>query len=381
MAYQPEHFKPKQPKAKAAAAVKKPRKTHIFGILMLILFTILMAASVYVWKIEWQFLESYEKNHIKHAEASFMDKYRLNDIDAIIDEKSIEYDKFNDRDDYLKYVYATFGNDFTDAKSIKGQINKEGAYTYNVYLGNLRFSRYELSPDGEKDKFGQQGWKCTAVDLTALNEELFVKTHGFKVCVQKGAKVYADGIQIGSDMLSAEEYTIKDYDDLDDKSLIPQFEIYEAKNIFLNEPVMTVTDQNGKEMKLTEEKGMLYALPVPDEALLDEVKAFAEKSSLAYAMYITQDAPFEDAEQYIVKDSEFLRRIKGFWHDWYRSHTVSYDNLEFSDIVMYDEEHFVLNIAFDYHVNIGYKVNDYEVEYRLSLIKLDGEWKIATMIM
>mgnify|MGYP004637989021 FL=1 len=64
-----------------------------------------------------------------------------------------------------------------------------------------------------------------------LNDQLFVKTYGFKVCVPKGAAVFADGISIGSDMLSDETYVIHDYDDLDDKSLIPQFEIFEAENI------------------------------------------------------------------------------------------------------------------------------------------------------
>lgn len=373
MSYQPEHLQ--------IHPEKKTAKKHIFGISMLALFTILMAASVYVWNIQWEFLEAYEKKHIKYAAEEFMDKYRLNDIDAILDERGFEYDRFNDRDDYYQYMINTFGSDYTKAKSVKGAADKDGTVHYNVYLDNLNFSEYAVSPDGSTDKFGLHGWSCSTENLSEINDKLFVKTYGFKVCVPKGAMVFADGREIGSDMLSSEEYRIKDYDDLDDKALIPQFEIYEGRNIFLNEPVITVTDKKGVPMNISEEKGILYALPVPDEALLDEVKKFSETASLAYAKYITQDAPFEEANCYLVQESEFLRRIKNFWHDWYRSHTVSYDNLEFSNIVMYDEEHIVLDIAFDYHVDIGYKTNDYEVKYRLSLIKLDGQWKIATMIM
>lgn len=387
MKYVPEHFRPNEPKPK--------KRSHAFGVFLILIFLLIIAFGVYVWKMEWKFLEKYEEHHISHAADALMEKYKANDVDAILNEKSPEYDRFNDRDDYLRYMEDTFGSDYTAAERVKGRTDKDGSVHYDVYLGNVKFASYTLSPDGNHDKF----WNGGPIDLLPdnirsmlaredwvmsadnLNDQLFVKTYGFKVCVPKGAAVFADGISIGSDMLSDETYVIHDYDDLDDKSLIPQFEIFEAENIFLNEPVITVKAADGTDMQLTEKNGMLTALPVPSDALLAEVEEFSQKASLAYAMYITQDAPFSDAEIYIVKDSEFMRKVKNFWHDWYRSHTVSHDEFVFSDIVMYDEEHIKLNISFGYHVNIGYKVNDYDVEYTLMLIKLDGEWKIASMIM
>lgn len=379
MAYTPKHYyAPEHLNEGTEQTAAKKSKPHIFGISLLILFTILMALSVYAWGVLWEFLESYEKNHISHAAEQFMDKYRLNCIEEILDEKSPQYDRFNGREQYLQYMKEVFGEDYTGAKSVKGRTFDDGSVNYTVYLDNLKFAEYTLSPDGNNDKFGLHGWVCTAEDM---NGELFPKTKGFKICVPAGSQVYANGQLLGEENISQESYTVHDYDDLDDKSLIPQFVIYSGSEMFLCEPEITAADKNGGQMRLEEEKGTLYAYYQPTEEKLAEVKEFCETASVAYAKYITKDAPFSEAEQYIESESEFMRRLKNFWHDWYRDHTVTYDNVEFSDIIFYDEDHAVMTIDFDYHVNIGYKIIDYDVNYRVSLINTEEGWKIATMIM
>lgn len=351
---------------------KHKKKRHIFSIGLLAFFTLLMFAATRIWDYTWNFLEDYEANNIKHAEEEFMEKFRLNKIDDILDEKALQYDRFNRREDYMKYMLDVFGNDYTGAKAVKGRTLEDGSVLYSVYLGNVLFAEYTVSPapDG--------GWSCTSADL---NDELFVKTHGIKLFVPEGAEVRLNGAAADSGFVSSEEYAIHDYDDLDDKALIPKFTVYDTGNIFISEPEAQVFDKNGRELSLTAEKDGLRALPEPDGAQLAEIKAAAEQAALAYAMYITQDTSFEPLKQYLVTDSEFYRRIKNFYHDWYRDHTTTYDNVVFSDIVMYDESHFKLHIDFDYHVNIGYRTNDYDVEYTMCMIKIDGEWKIASMIM
>lgn len=365
MSYTAEHF------AESSAKVKPKKKRHIYSIVLLGIFTLLMFLSTLVWNFTWEQLELYEAGHIRHAEEKLSEKFRLNQIDVILDEKCLEYDLLNRREDYLTYMLDVFGNDYTSAKMIKGRTLEDGSVLYDVWLGNTKFAEYTLFKDGDN-------WDYTSADL---NEELFVKTHSVKAVVPEGAEVLANGEILGSEFISSETYEIHDFDDLDDKGLIPRFTVYDTGNIFISEPDVKVYGKNGQELVLAEDKKVLRALPEPTAEQLAEIKAAAEESALAYAMYITQDTSFEPLKKYLVADSELYRRIKGFYHDWYRDHTTTYDNVVFSDIVMYDEEHFTLHIEFDYHVNIGYRVNDYEVEYTMSLIKIDGEWKIAGMIM
>ncbi len=363
-----EHFK------ETETSVKPKRKRHIFSIVLLAFFTVLIFLATRVWDYTWDFLESYEANHIKHAEEEFMEKFRLNRIDEILDEKAIKYDEFNSRQDYLTYMLDVFGKDYTGAKSVKGRTLEDGSVLYSVYLGNVLFAEYTLSPDPDG------GWTCTP-SLSDLNDKLFVKTHSVKLYVPEGAEVRSNGTLLDNKFVSSEVYEIHDYDDLDDKSLIPRFTVYDTGNIFISEPTVEVHDKTGRKLTLKKEKDGLRALPEPSKEQLDEIRSASEEAALTYAMYITQDTSFEPLKQYLVTDSEFYRRIKNFYHDWYRDHTTTYDNVVFSDIVMYDDEHIKLHIDFDYHVNIGYRTNDYDVEYTMCMIKLDGKWKIAGMIM
>lgn len=364
-----EHFA--ETPAKASKKEKPKKKRHIYSIVLLGIFTVLMFLSTLVWDFTWEQLEQYEAGHIRHAEENLSEKFRLNQIDAILDEKCLEYDRFNRREDYMTYMLDVFGNDYTSAKMIKGRTLEDGSALYDVWLGNTKFAEYTLFKDGDN-------WDYTSANL---NDELFVKAHSVNVVVPEGAEVRANGELLGADFISAETYSVHDFDDLDDKSLIPRFTVYDTGNIFISEPEVKVYGENGKELVISEEKKTLRALPEPTEKQLAEFKSAAEEAAIAYAMYITQDTSFEPLKKYLIEDSELYRRIKGFYHDWYRDHTTTYDNVIFSDIVMYDEEHFTLHIEFDYHVNIGYRVNDYEVEYTMSMIKLDGVWKIAGMIM
>lgn len=369
MSYTAEHFA--ETPAKASKKEKPKRKRHIYSIVLLGIFTVLMFLSTLVWDFTWKQLELYEAGHIRHAEENLSEKFRLNQIDVILDEKCVGYDHFNRREDYMTYMLDVFGNDYTSAKMIKGRTLEDGSVLYDVWLGNTKFAEYTLFKDGDN-------WNYTSADL---NDELFVKTHSVKVVVPERAEVRANGELLGIDFISPETYSVHDFDDLDDKSLIPRFTVYDTGNIFISKPEVKVYGENGKELVISEEKKTLRALPEPTEEQLAEFKSAAEEAAIAYAMYITQDTSFEPLKKYLVEDSELYRRIKGFYHDWYRDHTTTYDNVVFSDIVMYDEEHFTLHIEFDYHVNIGYRVNDYEVEYTMSMVKLDGVWKIAGMIM
>lgn len=369
MSYTAEHFA--ETPAKALKKEKPKKKRHIYSIVLLGIFTVLMFLSTLVWDFTWKQLELYEAGHIRHAEENLSEKFRLNQIDVILDEKCIEYDRFNRREDYMTYMLDVFGNDYTSAKMIKGRTLEDGSVLYDVWLGNTKFAEYTLFKDGDN-------WDYTSADL---NDELFVKTHSVKIVVPERAEVRANGELLGIDFISSETYSVHDFDDLDDKSLIPKFTVYDTGNIFISKPEVKVYGENGKELVISEEKKMLRALPEPTEEQLAEFKSAGEEAAIAYAMYITQDTSFEPLKKYLVEDSELYRRIKGFYHDWYRDHTTTYDNVVFSDIVMYDDEHFTLHIEFDYHVNIGYRVNDYEVEYTMSMVKLDWVWKIAGMIM
>jgi hypothetical protein len=384
--YQAEHYKEsvvnktiKYSNTKAEVSDnKKKKKVNIFAVTLLCMFTILLSASVIIWNELWNFLVSYEKTNEEYVIDDYMQVYEQNDFKSVFTLMGVNYDQFNSEEDYINFFKENYSESLTDAKAIKiGSEN--GNLTYSVCVGeNIKISGFVLSPDGNPDKYGHQGWKVTT-EQTA--EKLFPKMCSAKIYVPKGTSVCVNGKELGAEYLSSEGFSIKEYNDLDDETLRPVFEVYDTGDIFLNKPEITAYDKASTSMKLTEKDGAYYAFGVLSNEELENIKAFAEEFSVTYAKYVTKDVPFDNIIPYLVKESEYYRRVRAFYNEYYRDHTLTYDNVKFGEPIVYDDTHVVIDISFDYHVNIGYKTNDYNVKYTLILIKLDGKWKIASMML
>ena len=113
MSHTAEHFAETPAKTDKS---KPKKKRHIYPIFLLGFFTVLMFLSTLVWKFTWEQLELYEAGHIRHAEENLSEKFRLNQIDVILDEKCIEYDRFNRREDYMTYTSAFFISSHSSSK-------------------------------------------------------------------------------------------------------------------------------------------------------------------------------------------------------------------------------------------------------------------------
>lgn len=387
--YQAEHYKESavnkaikyintETKKAEAPDNRKKKKVNIFAVIILCMFTVLLSASVILWNELWNFLVSYEKANEDYVINDYMQSYTNNDFTSVFTLMGVQYDDFNSEEDYIKFFKENYSDSLTEAKAIKTG-SESGNLTYSVCVGeNTKISGFVLSPDGNPDKYGHQGWTVTT-EQTA--EKLFPKMCSAKVYVPKGTSVCVNGIKLGSKYLSSEEFSAKEYNDLDDETLRPAFEVYDTGDIFLNKPEVTAYDKAANLMKLTEKDGAYYAFATLSDEELENIKAFAEEFSVTYAKYVTKDVPFDNVIPYLVKESEYYRRVRAFYNEFYRDHTLTYDNVKFGEPIVYDDTHVVIDISFDYHVNIGYKTNDYDVKYTLILIKLDGKWKIASMML
>lgn len=368
----------KSPEKSSDNSQSKKKKVNIFAVIMLCMFTILMTVSAIIWKELWSFLASYENTNEDYIIEDYMQVYENNDFEAVFELMGVQYDYFNSKEDYIEFFKENYADSLTEAKAVKTGSEKD-SLIYSVCVGdNIKISEFVLSPDGNPNKYGHQGW-TTATELTA--EKLFPKMHSAKIYLPVGSKACVDGKELDASFISSEEYSVKDYNDLDDETLRPAFEVYSTGDIFLNKPEVTVFDKAVSPMKLTEKAGAYYAYGTISDEELEKIKVFSENFSVTYAKYVTKDVPFDNVIPYLVTESEYYRRVRAFYNEFYREHTLTYDNVKFSEPVVYDDTHVKIDISFGYHVDIGYRTNDYDVKYTLILIKLNGEWKIASMML
>ena len=375
-----QHYKPIKQEAetieeeKAVSAKKK--KPRIFALCMVIFGGLCLICSCFAWAKLWDFLESYETTNQKYAVDEYMMQYKNNDIPAILNILGVQYDDFNTENEYVKFFKENYTEDVSQAIALKASTSNN-VTTYNVCINkNVNISEFTLSPDGKKNDYGHEGWKAETIQTA---DELFPKYNSAKVYIPKGATVYVNGTALTSKYLSSEDYSVKFYDGLDDTSLRPEFEVYDTGSIFLNAPQVSVKDSDGNDMRIEEKSGSYYAYSSIDNAELEELKKYAENFSVTHAKFITKDTDFDSVSPYLIQESDYYRKVHSYWNEYYRQHTITYDNLKFSDPIVYDSNQVVIDISFGYHVDIGYMTNDYDVEYTLCLIKINDEWKIASM--
>ena len=346
------------------------KKKSVFWSVVICVFTIVFIGIVLVWNYLWNYLVAYEQHNPSYTVEKYLDLFRNGQLSKLFELESTEFDYFNDEEAYKKYINDNYGNDFSEIKALKTKSEGENL-NYNIYLGSKKISEITLSPDGKKGKYDMVGW-----NLSAHNK--YPKNHSVKVCIPSGTALFIDQKEVGKDYLSTEKYTVHDYSELNDQSLAPKFEVYEVKNL-LNKPEITVKNKGGKELSFTENNGTFYALEAIPADLEKMIKEKSEFVAVKYALYSILDLKFNDISPYFFKDSGYYKKIKSFANDWYKEHTFSYDTVKFGEIIQYDETHIVTNISFTYHVNIGYRTNDYNVKYRMSFIKVGEEWLVAQM--
>lgn len=375
-----QHYKPIKQEPETVEEEKvipaKKRKSRIFALCMIIFCGLCLISSCFAWTKLWDFLESYETTNQKYAVDEYMKQYKSNDIVSILNILGVKYDDYNTESEYIKFFKKNYTEDVSQAIALKASTSND-VTTYNVCINkNIKLSEFTLSPDGKKNKYGHEGWKAETIQTA---DELFPKYNSAKVYIPKGAVAYVNGTALTSKYRSSEDYSVKFYDGLDDTSLRPEFEVYDTGSIFLNVPQVTVKDADGNDMRIEEKNGSYYAYSSIDGAELEELKKYAENFSVTHAKFITKDTDFDSVSPYLVQESDYYRKVHSYWNEYYRQHTITYDNLKFSDPIVYDSNHVVIDISFGYHVDIGYMTNDYDVEYTLCLIKINGEWKIASM--
>lgn len=346
------------------------RKASVFWPVLIIVFTIVFIGIVFVWNSLWNYLKAYEAHNPIHTVEKYVDFYKNGDISKILKSQGIKFDKFNDENQYYTYIKNTYGDNFKDIKALKTK--SEGKkLNYNVYLNDKKIAQLSLSPNGKTDDYNMEGWNISS-------SSLYKKQYSAKIYIPEGNTPYLNNIKVTDEYKLDESYGIDDYNSLDDKSLLPKFVVYEVKEL-LNKPVVSVKDKNEKELKVTEKDGAYYALPQIDESLKKELEQLTEKIGSDYAKFSTSQIKFEDISPYLVKESSYYKRVKSFVNEWTKERKFSYDNVKFGQIIMYDDTHVVTDISFTYHINLGYKVNNYDVHYKMSLIKINGKWLVAEM--
>ena len=349
---------------------KSVRKRSIFIPVLVIIFTVIFMAMVFVWEYFYRWLGAYEDAQPQHYAEKVAELYRSGDIETLLGMQGESTDRYNTTSDFDKYISDTYG-ELSEASVYKSGVDGENII-YTVYTGNTKLCDLVLSPCQEVNEYGFSEWEVS------MKKFSYPRNHGVTVCVPKGAEVYINDTPVSVSDRVDKAFSVVAYNDLDDEALRPVFETYTVGKL-LNEPDVKVL-LDGEELSLTEEDGKIFAFPEISPEKEKFAKEYSEKVAIDYALYSVLDLKLKDIEHYLIKESEYYRRLKTFHNDWYLEHKFTYSDVVQENIRYYDDDHFSIRISFTYHIDIGYRVNDYDVCYDMYFVRTDdGSWKLATM--
>lgn len=348
------------------------QKKSIFWNIIICILSLIFIVMAFSWSYVWNYLEEYEKNNPQNMIETYLNYYRSGNYLQALKAEGVRYDTFNDESAYITYLKNKYGDKVEDIKAYSN--GKDGdKLNYSIYIGDKETGNITLTPDGNKDKYG-------LVSYSMSIEKNYYAIENAVIYVPEKSLVYIDGKRVDDNYRSAETYSVEDFEGLDDENLIPKYILYEVKNL-LNKPNFTVTDYDGNEMKVENRETGNYAVRVINEELESELKARTEEIAKKYAAFCILDLELKDISKYFVTNSDYYRKVKTYYNDWYREHTTSFTNEKFGEIVMYDDNHVVTDYSFTQNINIGYKTNVYNEHYIMSLVKIEGDWYVAKMVL
>lgn len=345
------------------------KKRSVFVPVTIIIFTLIFIAILFVWEYFYRWLAAYEDSQPSYYAEQVVQLYRDGKIEEILAMQGETVNRYNTIDEFSEYIERVYG-DLSQASAYKSGVDGENVI-YTVYTGNTKLCDITLYPDGNVNEYGFSGWNVT------MEKFDFPKKYTAEVCVPKGATVYLNGRALEEWNRIDGGYAVTAYNDLDDKTLCPQFETYRVANL-LNEPEISVK-YNDADMTLTKENGKLFALPEITEEMEKQAKEFSSEVAVEYALYGIIERSLKDIEPYLVVESEYYRRLKYFQNDWYVNNGFSHSDIVHENLRYYDDEHYSVRVSFTYYVNIGYRTNEYDVCYDMYFVKINNEWKLATM--
>lgn len=348
---------------------KTKPKGLAFHIVLLTFSVIISAGIIFSLYHLWEYLDEYEQHNPTGVVNEFIDILSNKRYDDLLLLTGLELDYFNDTAEFKKYIDLHFFANPGEITALKAKSTGE-ILNYNIYAGGNIITSLELSPNKTTNKFGMKGWEISLKPI--------VKKNSIKIFLPKNSQFFVNEKLVTDDFKLPLTYDIIEFPYNDNRDISPYYSIFEVTNL-LNPPIIRVVTENGVNCKIIENKGIFTAFPEISDNQIAEISKLVEKVSIMYAMFTYQDCTFNDISPYLLKDSDFYTRIKSFKNEWQPPHTFSYDNVNISDIVVYDSLHFTAKISFTCKLQRGYNSNTYDISYSPKFYKENDNWLLVTL--
>ena len=364
-------------------AEAKPRISRFTKVLIfwLILLTVVIAGGL-VWFNGFlgKYEELYQASLPYHVADNAIQLFANQDLDGIW---SLVKDKT---------TLTEFENETTIKNYIKGVISNreftyqptenyaENAPEYYIISGKEIIAKLKLGEDeAQNPPYGFKAWKTDELEFYSSAD------HKLKITMPEGYKLTLNGIDVPVSYKTEQDIEPEENKYLKPHAELPKMCVYEASGLYA-EPVVKVTDSDGKEVKAeldktTGEYKVNYRYECSDKDK-KAIEKFGISFTKDFANFISQDAGNYALDKYFPKNSKTLKDIKrNSSREWYTRHgKVDIKNEEVKDFISYTKDIAYVEVYVEQHMEMFWGSKEREVvktTAHLYLVRIDGSWKVA----
>lgn len=250
--------------------------------------------------------------------------------------------------------------------------------TYVVEADGFVVAEFTLCKDLENPReFGFPTWKINKIDYYTEPFETV------NISAPSNFNVYINDVLLDDSYICSEEVKPSEESYVITYNTMPGTIEYYVADLYIK-PQVRITDMFGEDVAINyDEARNLYSATYTDQHLeRDAIEEFAINYTITFANVISRDEALTNLLPYFPENSELYDSIsRNTALLYFMAHSnTTIENVEVRDFIAYSEDVIYIEVYIEQHMTMGY--NDIQViptTGRIYCVKIDGEWKVASM--
>lgn len=355
---------------------KKGRGYWIFLIIWSFLLIGVMAVGLrWFYGFLKDYQRVYEETRPLLHQNEVMKTFTACDTKQILDQaKPVELGPFESREDFESFLYGYLSGKSMDFGTKAGEHIEERP-VYVVTADKTPFAVVRLKKKAETADYGLPLWETDSIELLPM------PTTEYQLLAPSNVTVTVNGIPVTEDAVeesgirgTAEEY-------LEAYTQIPSYNRYDL-GWFYGEPEIYGINEAGEAVDIVynESEHCYEAAFGGNKVFQAMVEDYVIQVVTDYAMYVSNDAPYNSLDKYFPKKSALLAGIKKNQREWFDAHQKpEVKNQKMTEFIVYSEDAFSAQVYLEQYMYVPFskKTEMLVTDLHIYFVKIDDAWKVS----
>lgn len=359
--------------------MRRAKKSNGFKIFLLVWSILLTAVSAgaLIWfnRFLKDYQATYEDTRPKLYMESFMSVFRQKDAGQIVElADPVELGEYERQEHFAAFLGGYLAEKAIDYGTKAGEHIEEHP-VYVVTADEVPFAVVRLKKQEQTAAYGLPLWETGSVEILPM------QTREYFLEAPDTATVTVNGIPLAPASLAESGIRAVAADYLAGYAEIPAYSRY-ALGQFYSEPEIRAVNPAGEtaEVPYDEQKRCYLADFGGDSVLQAEVEEYVINVVMEYAMYVSNDRPYNALDAYFPKGSKLLAGIKTNQREWFDRHnTPEIKNQRLTSFTVYSPEAFSAQVYLEQYMYVPFskKTEMLVTDQRFYFVKQKNGWKVA----